>query len=423
MILNVFNKILTDKELKVLNNLKKVTSLVNIDLTNKNKKLKHQYNDIKEHYRDILISANKSSIIIIWGATSVEVCKNKTFHSLMNRENVFYSCFEMDDYDQYMLMKNKLPNVYDSSINKFLSDGKEDENFYSIDELEIKNEKKENSILKGLREVFSNVDLIKKMSLALFNQETLNTTLGAYWHLVRDVVFFITYLMFMMFMRGNGDIDGIPAIVFLVTGLVAWYFMSDVMNGGTACIKAAKGIISKVKFPIVTIPFYSTLSILYRRGLTYVILFLVVGIYMLMGSSVSINFVLLLYYTFSMVVFMMAFNLIFSALIAISRDFHELYKSFIRIQMYFNPIFWDITTIMTRLDNASFFGVEIIKVLFQILMLNPTVYILNGYRESFGASAGNGWISGTVFWVLVVGMFLVGFRLQDKVKGIYADII
>lgn len=178
-------------------------------------------------------------------------------------------------------------------------------------------------------------------------------------------------------------------------------------------------------FPITIIPIYYTLSILYRRGLTYIILFTIITASMMMGvENVKIDFLSFLYYTASMIIVMMAYSMFMSAFVTVSRDFNELYKSFVRIQMYFVPIFWDITTILKKMDALKFGFADEFKVIFEVIMTcNPIVYILNGYRASFGAYNHNTTLSLIIFWIVVVTLFVLGFKTQSRMRKIYADII
>lgn len=275
----------------------------------------------------------------------------------------------------------------------------------------------------GINEVITNRKMLMKAAYSNFILETKNTTLGSYWHIVRDIIFFVTYITFMTFLRGNGAIEGIPAILYLVIGLVPWYFMSDVLNGGVNCIKNYRHVISKVKFPVTIIPFYNTLSAFYKRGLTYLILAVVVLVYFIKGDIDGFRFIVFIYFNVSMILFMMAYNLVFSSLISVSNDFNELYKSIQRVQFYFLPIFWDFTMIGQKLVSSdpltNLFG----KIIYYILYLNPISYILNGFRLSVGATDHITLMYSLYFWVVTIIMFVIGFSLQYRLKKIYADVL
>ncbi|MFV0499924.1 MAG: ABC transporter permease [Bacilli bacterium] len=423
MILNVINKNLNEGEKKLLKELSTGTKVVNFDYGSKNQDIKIHLRDIVDDEREILIVANDSSKVIFWGYPIDEYDK-KVYHSLLERENVYFVAVDEDGRLYYDNIKRQIPEMFSKLISKYLVLNKKCEREFLVSEVLIENNIKKNSAVESVKEITNNRHMIWKMASSIFQQETLKTTLGSYWHIVRDIVFFITYVMFMIFMRGFGEIEGIPVVMYLVSGLVAWYYMSDIIGGGVACIRNSRAIISKVKFPITIIPLYHSLAIFYRRGLTYIILVAVVAMHLIANArGVEVHPLKFIYYTISMVIFMTGFNILVSAFVAISRDFYELYKSFSRIQMYFNPIFWDMTSVQNKLANSGNAIISFMEIPFKILMLNPTVYILTGYRESFGALRTNDVLSTSVFWVIVVIMYLVGFKLQMRVRSLYADII
>lgn len=421
MILNVIIDTLSDSQKTLLNKIssKEKASLIDLDGNNGFKKT-----NLDEKDRDILIKANASSMIFIYGLPSPEQLLNPVIRSLVEREYVFFVCDDLIKLDTLYKDTNKLISQRISNFILPVDSNRDD--CWTVDEVfAIKRPKKTGEIMEGITEIKDNFHIIKKLSVSTFIQETLNTSLGIYWHLVRDVIFFFTYILFMLFMRGTGSIDGLPAVVFLVTGLVAWYFISDVLSGGVNCIRSSKGIISKMHFPITIIPIYYTLSILYRRGLTYIILFAVITVSILTGvENVKIDFLSFTYYTIAMIIVMIAYSMFMSAYVTVSRDFNELYKSFVRIQMYFVPIFWDISGIIRKLDSLNFAFAGQFKAIFEIIMTcNPIVYILNGYRASFGAYNHNTTLSLVIFWVVVLGLFILGFKTQSRMRKIYADII
>ncbi len=233
------------------------------------------------------------------------------------------------------------------------------------------------------------------------------TTLGYWWTMVKDVIYFIAYGMFMALMYGDSNIEGVPRLVFLVVGLIPWYFITDSLGGGSMAIRKRAGILTKIKFPITIVPTYDILSIFYKRIASFLIILVILG---LNGFLRNINIVQVLYYTFAMVAFMTAFNMFISAFVAISKDFSELYLSIVRIMIFFVPIMWSMDTI----------GDGVIR---HIVELNPLVYIIEGMRSAFIFSYPISITYSIYFWMVTIIVFVVGCNIQLKMKRIYADYI
>ncbi len=424
MVLNIINKKLSEDELSFIKLIKASCDIVNVDFSGGNDSLVVKVDDIINQQRDILSYANMAESIVIWGRFAPHQLSWRFLRSLLNREHTYFAAIDKGDYDYYLNVRDEIPQLLAGQVNKFLVVEKKRNNEYLLDEIKKQSDKSGNNFLQGITEIFSNRQMIFNMAKSIFKQETINTTLGTGWHFIRDLIFFVTYILFMLFIRGNSPIDNMPAIVYLLTGLVAWYFLLDVMNSGVACIKQSAYIIKKIRFPVIIIPIYSTLSILYRRIVTYCIVTVVIAIYLYLGKINSVNLLLIIYYTFSMFIFAAGFNLVISGFVSVSKDFFQLYKAFTRILIYLNPVFWNISFIKSELASLSFAGSEIVEYIFDFyLAINPTVYILSGYREAFGGTAYNSLLTSSIFWIVVLTLYVVGFNLQSKLRRIYADVL
>lgn len=301
---------------------------------------------------------------------------------------------------------------------------------YKIEVIDIYNYKDDNTkaniyneVKSGITEVYQNKSMLFKSAYSSFKLETKNTSLGSYWHIVRDIMFFFTYITFMSFIRGNADIENIPSILYLVSGLVPWYFMSDIFNSGVSCIRSYKHVISKVKFPITIIPFYNTIGNFYKRSLTYLILAIIILYYILNNEINQFNIFYFIYFNIAMVLFMMSFSLVFSSLISVSKDFSELYKSIQRVQFYFIPVFWDFTLINSKLTSINPIQDNFLSLVNTMLLLNPVAYILNGFRMCIGATNHITIFNTVIFWIITFTMFIIGFSLQYRLRKIYADVL
>lgn len=259
-------------------------------------------------------------------------------------------------------------------------------------------------VISEHKENIRKIDLLAKNEIRIY---AAGTTLGYWWTLAKDLIYFFAYGCFMALMYSSSTIEDVPRLVFLVTGLIPWYFITDSLGGGSMAIRKRAGILTKIKFPITIVPTYDILSIFYKRLASFLIVFLILGLnHMLLG----INIFYLLYYTFAMVIFMMAFNMFISCFVAISKDFTELYQSIVRIMIFFVPIMWSLETINNPLIK-------------HILMLNPLIYLIRGMRYSFIGNVPNTLEYTIYFWIVTLIFFVVGSSIQLKLKRIYADYI
>jgi teichoic acid transport system permease protein len=207
-------------------------------------------------------------------------------------------------------------------------------------------------------------------------------------------------------MAGKGQIDGINNVVFLITGLIPWFFISEVLGVVSCSIKSSKSIITSIKFPVSVLPTIELIGIFLKRIWTFLFIFAVAIFY---GYLSNINLFLVLYYTFAMLALMFVIMLPITAFIAVSSDFQQLYLVVIRVFLYTMPIVW------------GFKHIREYTTLCKVVKLNPMVYILNGYRSAFVYGNMPSLIYTVYFWVFVLIFFVLGCFVQYKLKRYYSD--
>lgn len=257
-----------------------------------------------------------------------------------------------------------------------------------------------------------------KLAVSSAKSDTKKTTLGMYWIVIKDVVFFITYGFFMSMIRaGTASINGIPLLVYLFTGLVAWYVISDILNQGVGCILKNKGVFTKIKFPILAIPTYETIAIFIKRIPTLILLVVILIIFTFTTPfSINVNIFGLLYAIIALFIFGLSFILLFSGFFAISKDFRELYKALVRIQFYFVPIFWSITEVMANIKWIPHW-VEVVVVNL------PFIHLVESFRYSLTSGAFPPLTNIIVFLIICLILFSIGCYVQYRLRRIYSDFV
>ena len=88
--------------------------------------------------------------------------------------------------------------------------------------------------------------------------------LGYLWAFIKPMVTIGVYLFaFQVGIRKGAPMDGFPFFLWLVAGLLPWFYISDALIAGTMSIRMYRQFVTKMKFPISTIPSYVLLSKLY----------------------------------------------------------------------------------------------------------------------------------------------------------------
>lgn len=251
-----------------------------------------------------------------------------------------------------------------------------------------------------------NIEMIWKLAITNMTKQTIRTTLGVWWVYIHDILYFTVYVAFRMVMAGNGQIENMHSVVYLMTGLVPWFFMNEVLNTGSNAIKMNAGIIQSIKFPISIFPTIEVLAIFLKRIFTFVLVFIVDIYYGYIGRF---NLVLFIYYTICMLILMWAINLVTSAFVAISEDFNQVYVAITRVMMFSLPIIWSFENIIQH------------KIVTTVIRINPMVYVINGYRNAFVLGQAPDLVYTIYFWLSIIAISSFGSLVQYKLRRYYAD--
>lgn len=249
--------------------------------------------------------------------------------------------------------------------------------------------------------------LILKIAYMDSGKQTVRSSLGILWTYFRDILFIGVFVLFRMLIAGNDKISGMDSVVYLVTGMIPWFFINDVLVQGGMSIRNNRGIIQSLHFPVVILPTISVISILMKRLLSFLLIFVVC---ILFGYGKAFHLGLFVYYMFAMLCLMLSLSLVTTAIISVSDDFRQLYEAVLRIMIYTMPILWDFSRVKAVLPNV-------------LLRINPMVYIIKGFRDAFVLGHTQDSLYTVYFWCCVVGLFGVGSFLQFRLRKYYADLI
>lgn len=192
--------------------------------------------------------------------------------------------------------------------------------------------------------------------------------LGWIWALVRPtIMIFVFWFAFTFGLRAGGGVEGYPFALWMIPGFMAWFFMSDMLTQGANAMRKYRYLITKMKFPVSTIPTFIGFSKLFVH---LCLMTIVVMIFIATGHFPDLYWIQILFYMFLMFVFFVSWGLFASMLGAMSNDFINLVKSITTAVFWLSGIMWDVKTMN-------------IPWLQQLMYFNPVTYLATGYRNCF----------------------------------------
>ncbi|WP_226618607.1 ABC transporter permease [Cytobacillus firmus] len=233
--------------------------------------------------------------------------------------------------------------------------------------------------------------------------------LGAAWQYLSPALQILIYwFVFGIGIRGGQPVDGVPFIIWLLVGLIPWFFISPSIIQGANSVFTRISLVSKMKFPVSVLPSVTIVS----NTFNFIVMLLILGILLVIyGINPGVYILQLPYYLISLFFFLFSITLLFSTISTIVRDFQLVLQSLTRMMLYLTPILWD----MSRLP------VSLVK----ILMLNPIFYLIEGFRKTF---LGQGWffndlIYMSYFWITCILILYIGALVHMKFRKQFMDYI
>ena len=235
--------------------------------------------------------------------------------------------------------------------------------------------------------------------------------LGWAWAIIKPAVtIFVYWFTFQIGLRAGKDVEGFPFFLWLISGVIPWFYMSDMLTGGTECIRKYSYLVTKMKFPISTIPTFFSIS---KFMVHLALLAIMIIIFIAMGYPPDIYILQLPIYMLLSFLFFTVFSLFSSLLACMSKDFSNLVKSLVTAVFWLSGIIWNINTLK---------DIPWLKVL---LKINPVTYLVEGYRNCFIHKT---WIWESpktliAFLVILLVLTIVAIWVYRRLRKEIADVL
>jgi teichoic acid transport system permease protein len=217
------------------------------------------------------------------------------------------------------------------------------------------------------------------------------SALGWAWAIIKPAVtIFVFWFAFGVGLRlASGNMEnGYPFLLWLIAGLLPWFFMEEMITQGANSLRQYNYLVTKMRFPIATIPTFVGISKFYvHLFLTALVTLFFVGY----GYKPDIYFLQLPIYMLCMVLFFIAWAQFASMLTCISKDFFNLVGAATQALFWLSGILYDVNTMNVPGWLKIF------------LMINPITFIANGYRNIFIYKVWI-WDDHTTLWIKSLGI-------------------
>ena len=99
---------------------------------------------------------------------------------------------------------------------------------------------------KWCEKLKGNLFFVSQFALDDFKTKYAGSVLGFFWAFVQPVITVLIYWFIFQIGFKNGDVDGYPFILWLVSGLLPWFFVSDSITNATSSLVEYSYLVKKV---------------------------------------------------------------------------------------------------------------------------------------------------------------------------------
>lgn len=226
-------------------------------------------------------------------------------------------------------------------------------------------------MINTLVDIISDHIVFRKQLVKLAKSDIVKTyrgaALGWSWALIRPAVtIFVLWFAFSAGIRGRQPMDGFPFFLWLIAGMIPWFYMRDMISQGAGSIRKYKFLVLKIKYPVSTIP---TIISIANIAVNICLQLAMICIFALKGYKPTIYYLQIPLIILLMFIFFTAWSLFSAMLSAMSHDFLELVKAMI------NAVFWLSGVVYNpdKIHNHIIHG---------IMMFNPVTLVCKWYRNA-----------------------------------------
>ena len=262
----------------------------------------------------------------------------------------------------------------------------------------------------NLREIWDYRDLMGLMIRRDFVATYKQTLLGPFWYIITPLFNIVVYSFIFNKIAGIST-EGVPPLLFYLTGLTLWTYFSTVLTNTSNTFVANAAIFGKVYFPRLIIPFSVSISSMIRFLIQFILLFIFIIVYYFLGYNTHFSmFTILIPVIFIITaVLALGFGIIISSLTTKYRDLQNFLAFGMQLWLFITPIVYPVSAIPEKFK--------------WIVMINPVTPLIDAFKYGI-IGVGNVSVYGLIYslcFTLVV--FATGVLIFNKVEGNFMDTV
>lgn len=250
--------------------------------------------------------------------------------------------------------------------------------------------------------------LLLQLSVDDFRNRYAGSLMGVTWAFIQPFMTILIYWFVFQVGFHSQPVADYPFILWLVSGIVPWFFISESIIGTTSVLAEYSYLVKKILFPIDMLPLIRIVSCLVVQ---LFLIFFAILFFTFFGYWPDIYYLQLPYYILYMALIMTGIGYCVAALYPFFKDLLQIINIVMQIVFWMTPIVWDLGVMSETIQK--------------FLSLNPFFYIIEGYRNIFVNKEffWMDWEKGIYYWAIAAAFFIVGKKIFRKMKVHFADVL
>lgn len=250
--------------------------------------------------------------------------------------------------------------------------------------------------------------LIFNLAKSDFKTKYAGSYFGIIWAFVQPVIMMLVYWFALDIGLRSGDTMSHPFVLWLMCGLVPWFFFSEALGSGTNALTEYSYLVKKVVFKIDILPIVKIISAIFVH-LFFVAL--IVLLHVCYGYYPDLYSLQLIYYIICMFVFVLALTYITSSIVVFFKDLNQIITIILQVGIWATPIMWNAANISAKVDT--------------VMKINPVYYVVSGFRDALLDKV---WfwekpVWTICFWAVVVVLYVIGRNVFRRLQVHFADVL
>jgi lipopolysaccharide transport system permease protein len=255
-----------------------------------------------------------------------------------------------------------------------------------------------------LRELWRFRELVYFLALRDVKVRYKQTALGVAWVLLQPLL--AMGIFSIIFGQRGLTTSGVPYPLFVISGLVPWFYFSNATSGASGSVVGNTQLISKVYFPRLAIPLAAVLANLVDLSIGLLLLLVLLVFF---GVGISASIVAVPFLVALLVLTVLSMSVWLSALDVQYRDVRYAVPFFIQVWLFATPVIYSVADVPERWQP--------------IMALNPMTGVIAGFRWALLGTGEPPVLAILLSALIVVLLLSTGLLYFRRMERTFADVI